>query len=223
MNRYDLLKEIVEQVEAFEHDKKTGEDLNLNDFAQWLAIKTQPKAASNTLNSLQEPIVFEGGVIESSETDELGTLVSLLYRYVKIYAKRAMENSPLSNVDDFSYLIIPMVHGAMSKTELIAHNAHEKTTGMEIIKRLTKLGFLAQTDDPTDGRSQLVHISETGRSVLFPLLTEMRKVSVIANGNLSESELATLIHLLRKLDVFHKGILNHEKTVDLNNILAKYF
>jgi MarR family transcriptional regulator, lower aerobic nicotinate degradation pathway regulator len=82
---------------------------------------------------------------------------------------------------------------------------------------------LTQSDDPTDGRSQLVSISEAGRSVLFPLLTEMRKVSVIANGNLSESELTMLIHLLRKLDVFHKGILNHEKTVDLNSILAKYF
>jgi MarR family transcriptional regulator, lower aerobic nicotinate degradation pathway regulator len=222
MTRYDLMKEIVGQVEAFEKDQKTGEDLNFNDFAQWLAIKTRPVPLFEPLNQQQEPIVFDGGVL-STETDELGTLVSLLYRYVKIYAKRAMENSPLSNVDDFSYLIIPMAHGAMSKTELIAHNAHEKTTGMEIIKRLTKLGFLVQTDDPSDGRSQLVHISETGRSALFPLLTEMRKVSVIANGNLSEIELTTLIHLLRKLDVFHKGILNHEKTVDLNGILAKYF
>jgi MarR family transcriptional regulator, lower aerobic nicotinate degradation pathway regulator len=223
MTRYDLLKDLVEQVEAFEQDKKAGEGLNLNDFAQWLTIKTQPKAVTNILTPPQESIVFEGGMIESPEIDELGTLLSLLYRYVKIYAKRAMENSPLSNVDDFSYLIIPMVHGAMSKTELIAHNAHEKTTGMEIIKRLTKLGFLAQTDDPKDGRSQLVSISETGRYALFPLLTEMRKVSIIANGNLTESELTTLIRLLRKLDVFHKDILHHEKTVDLNHILAKYF
>jgi MarR family transcriptional regulator, lower aerobic nicotinate degradation pathway regulator len=221
MNRYDLLKQIVEQVEEYEKGKKADDDLNLTDFAQFLSQKTQPTRKEPTL--LREPIVFEGGEIVSSENTELGTLVSLLYRYVKIYAKRAMENSPLNNVDDFSYLIILMAHGAMSKTELISHNVHEKTTGMEIIKRLTKLGFLAQTAAPTDGRSQFVSISASGQQVLFPLLMEMKKVSTIANGNLTEDELKTLIQLLHKLETFHKDILHHEKTVDLNGILEKYF
>jgi MarR family transcriptional regulator, lower aerobic nicotinate degradation pathway regulator len=221
MNRYDLLKQIVEQVEDYEKGKKTGDDLNLTDFAQFLNQKTQPPHAEST--RLHAPIVFEGGEIVTSDNSELGTLVSLMYRYVKIYAKRAMENSPLNNVDDFSYLIILLAHGAMSKTELISHNAHEKTTGMEIIKRLKKLGFLAQTAAPTDGRSQFVSISATGQLVLFPLLMEMRKVSTIANGNLTKTELQTLVGLLHKLETFHKDVLNHEKTVDLDGILEKYF
>jgi MarR family transcriptional regulator, lower aerobic nicotinate degradation pathway regulator len=221
MSRYDLLKQIVEQVEDYEKTKQSGETLSLTDFAQFLSHKTQ--FSTPELTRLHEPIVFDNGETISSDNTELGTLVSLMYRYVKIYAKRAMENSPLNNVDDFSYLIILLAHGAMSKTELISHNAHEKTTGMEIIKRLTKLGFLEQTAAPTDGRSQFVSISTAGQQVLFPLLMEMRKVSTIANGNLTETELQTLIHLLHKLERFHKGILNHEKMVDLNGILEKYF
>jgi MarR family transcriptional regulator, lower aerobic nicotinate degradation pathway regulator len=221
MNRYDLLKQLIEQVEDYEKGKKASDNLHLTDFAQFLSQKTQ--ATPTEFTRLNEPIVFNGGEIVSADNTELGTLVSLMYRYVKIYAKRAMENSPLNNVDDFSYLIILLAHGAMSKTELISHNAHEKTTGMEIIKRLTKLGFLAQTAAPTDGRSQFVSISAEGQQVLFPLLTEMRKVSTIANGNLTETELQTLIHLLHKLETFHKDVLNNEKTVDLNGILEKYF
>jgi MarR family transcriptional regulator, lower aerobic nicotinate degradation pathway regulator len=221
MNRYDLLKQIVEQVEAYEKGKNAGDDLDLTDFAQFLSQKTQ--STSTQFTHSNKPIVFDDGKIVSSDNTELGSLVSLMYRYVKIYAKRAMESSPLNNVDDFSYLIILMARGAMSKTELISHNAHEKTTGMEIIKRLTKLGFLAQTAAPTDGRSQFVSISAEGQQVLFPLLMEMRKVSTIANGNLTETELQTLIHLLHKLETFHKDVLNHEKAVDLDGILEKYF
>jgi MarR family transcriptional regulator, lower aerobic nicotinate degradation pathway regulator len=221
MNRYDLLKQIVEQVEDYEKGKKADEELNLTDFAQFLNKKIKPTPLQFT--QLSEPIVFNGGEIVSADNTELGTLVSLMYRYVKNYAKRAMENSPLNNVDDFSYLIILLARGAMSKTELISHNAHEKTTGMEIIKRLTKLGFLEQNAAPTDGRSQFVSISAEGQQVLFPLLTEMRKVSTIANGNLTETELQTLIHLLHKLETFHKDVLNHEKNVDLDGILEKYF
>lgn len=217
MNRYDLLKQLLEQVEVYEKDKNAPDaDLNLNDFADWLSIKTRPKPSI-------APIIFDGDKTLTTDNAELGQLVSLLYRYVKMYAKQAMENSPLNNVDEFSYLIVSMVHGEMSKTELISHNAHEKTTGMEMIKRLTKLGFLEQNAAPNDGRSQLVRISDHGRQVLFPLLTEMRKVSMIANGNLTETELATLIGLLKKLETFHKDILNHEKVVDLDGILDKYF
>jgi MarR family transcriptional regulator, lower aerobic nicotinate degradation pathway regulator len=216
MNRYDLLKQILEQVEIYEKEKNASDELHLKDFSQWLNAKTQPVQT-------REPIVFDGDKTVTTDNSELGQLVSLLYRYVKIYAKQAMENSPLNTVDEFSYLIIPMVHGAMSKTELIAHNVHEKTTGMEIIKRLTKAGFLEQTAAIKDGRSQLVAISAEGHQVLFPLLTEMRKVSVIANGNLTEDELNTLIGLLKKLEVFHKDLLSHEKTVDLEAILKKYF
>jgi DNA-binding MarR family transcriptional regulator len=216
MSRYDLLKELLAQVEAYEMGKKTPDDLQLNDFALWLSDKTRPTPTV-------EPIVFDGDKTVTTDNNELGQLVSLLYRYVKIYAKQAMENSPLNNVDEFSYLIVSMVHGEMSKTELISHNAHEKTTGMEMIKRLTKLGFLAQNAAPNDGRSQLVRISDLGRQVLFPLLTEMRKVSTIAKGNLTEAELTTLIGLLKKLEIFHKDILNHEKVVDLDDILSKYF
>ncbi len=221
MNRYDLLKQLVTQVEDFEKEGKVGNDLNLTDFAQFLSQKTQ--LMRNEPTRMHAPIVFDGGEIVSSENTELGSLVSLMYRYVKIYAKRAMENSPLNNVDDFTYLIILMSHGTMTKTELISHNVHEKTTGMEIIKRLIKLGFLEQTAAPTDGRSQIVNISAAGQQVLFPLLIEMKKVSTIANGNLTNDELKTLIGLLHKLETFHKDILNSERTVDLNTILSKYF
>lgn len=216
MNRYDLLKQLLEHVEDYEKGKNSLDDLNINDFAHWLSAKTRPLPTA-------EPIVFDGDKTVTTDNSELGQLVSLLYRYVKIYAKQAMEDSPLNNVDEFSYLIVPMVHGEMSKTELISHNVHEKTTGMEIIKRLTKLGFLEQNAAPNDGRSQLVRISDSGRQVLFPLLTEMRKVSLIANGNLTEVELTTLIGLLKKLEIFHKDILHHEKMVDLDGILNKYF
>jgi MarR family transcriptional regulator, lower aerobic nicotinate degradation pathway regulator len=206
-NRYDFLQSLLKQVEIYENEKRQVEHLEMADFAQWLAIKTNSNIAQQT----------QGGAEAG-----LGELVASMYRYAKLYSKKAMEGTPLSSTDDFGYLINLFVHGEMSKTDLIAHNIHEKPTGMEIIKRLIKQGFLSQLDDPTDGRSLLVNITDSGRQVLFQLLGQMRKVETIAQGKLNQQEQASLLYLLRKLHIFHNKIYKTEKNIDLDLILEKY-
>ena len=206
-NRYEFLQNLLGQVETYEKEKGAVEHWDISDFAQWLSIQTStPKVAPPKMGE-------EAG---------LGELVTSVYRYAKLYSKKAMEDTPLSSIDDFGYLINLFVHGEMTKTELIGRNIHEKPTGMEIIKRLLKQGFLSQSDDPQDGRSQLVNINETGRFVLFQLLNQMRKVETIAHGKLNQQEQAALLYLLRKLHVFHNNIYKTEKNIDLDLILEKY-
>lgn len=207
-NRYQFLQSVLKHIETYEQSKDDDENLDMADFAQWLFIQTQTGTQHPNLERRQEA--------------GLGELVSVMYRYAKMYSKKAMENTPLSSVDDFGYLINLWVYGEMTKTELIARNIHEKPTGMEIIKRLIKQGFLKQTDDPQDGRSQLVAITPTGSQILFPLLKRMEQVETIAKGNLNKQEISTLLHLLRKLHFFHNNIYNTEKSLDLDVIHEKY-
>lgn len=207
-NRYEFLQNILKKLEQYELETGIDESLDISDFAQWLFVETRKRSSQEI--SINER--YTG----------LGELVNLMYRYAKLYTKKAMENTPLSSIDDFGYLINLWVYGAMTKTELIQRNIHEKPTGMEIIKRLLKQGFINQTNDPEDGRSHLVTITPEGTQLLLPLLSRMQRVETIAKGNLNEQETSTLLYLLRKLHVFHNNIYHSEKQLELETVFEKY-
>jgi DNA-binding MarR family transcriptional regulator len=96
-----------------------------------------------------------------------------------------------------------MTFPSLTKMELIQKNVMEKTTGLEIIKRLIQYGFVEQFDDPDDKRSQRVTLTVAGREEIFRLLPTMEKVGDKVKGNLNDIETKELLFLLKKLDQFH--------------------
>ena len=98
-------------------------------------------------------------------------------------------------------------------------NIHEKTTGMEVIKRLLNNDLIVQTDDATDRRSKRLSITEKGKGALFGTFDEMRKASLIIAGNLNAVEKMQLLHLLQKLHFFHKPLFLNERGKSLDELL----
>ncbi len=218
MKKYELLKQIIEKVEEYEATEL--DNLTTKDFAAWL-VKSESIESLGVIST--ENIKSCGHSLAKNETNvEVASLIGYMNRYAKIYTKKALENMPIQSIDEFTYLAILMSQGAMSKTDLITRNVHEKTTGMEIIKRLVKLNLIQQTDDTKDKRSQIINITEGGQLMMYRVFAEMEKVSSIVKANLTASELMTLIALLQKLDVFHRHIYDHEKSINLDSILEKY-
>jgi MarR family transcriptional regulator, lower aerobic nicotinate degradation pathway regulator len=213
MNRYDLLRFFIEKIEAYE---KTVEDpnalspLGFNDFMLNNYLKSQqPNRAHDVGGAIQKDI-------------DVSVLIGTLYRYVKNYSKQVFKNTTVQTIDEFTYLAVLVSYGKMTKSELIAHNVQEKTTGMEIIRRLLRYGFITQTDDPTDKRSQILEITEGGKMEIFQLFQTMGKVSTLATGDLTEVEKSVLFYLLQKLDNFHRHIYGNEKNDNLNFLIEKY-
>jgi len=91
---------------------------------------------------------------------------------------------------------------------------------MEIIKRFIKLGLVSESDNPADKRSKLIALTDMGRGLLYSSFEALSKVSNIIPGNLTASELQTLIYLLDKLDHHHLDIWEHHKDADLDTILG---
>ena len=159
---------------------------------------------------------------ETTETIDsiLTKLISYLYRYSKGYIKKALEKSELTTLDDFTYLAGIWKMNGCSKTEIIEKNIHEKTTGTEILKRLLTNDLITQSDDQTDRRSKRVVITEKGKLALFGTFDEMRKASTLVGGKLNETEKLQLLHLLQKLDDFHKPIFMNDRDQPLDAFLA---
>lgn len=220
MKTKEILVELLDYLEEYERENLSSEiPLNTTDFLGFLNAKYQFKSVKTDSIS--------GGVNEWRDNDykngpktDISILIVMLFRYAKGYIKKALKNSIIKSGDEFSFMITLLTYESMTKMELINMQAMEKTSGNEIINRLIKHGFLHQREDVNDKRSVRITLSEAGKAELFRILPDMKLVSDIVMGNLSQHETNTLAYLLRKLDVFHKDIFDNKRNCSLNEILG---
>ena len=202
--KYDLLHNLLPHLEAYERAYPKGH--NPQHFAVWLVRQTTD---SEPLNE------HPAGLAEREKMDDsIIRLLTYLNRYVKIYARKALENSPLGTMDEFVYLVMLIEQGPLTKSDLIQRNRHEKPTGMEIIRRLLALGLITQSDDLDDRRSKRLTITTAGAEVSGQVTGQMTKVSTLLTGNLTVAEKLLLLQLLDKLEDFHQLVLAKLKKGD---------
>lgn len=205
---YPIIKQILEHLEDFEQLSEGNNETTMANFVDYLSYSIGRPETS----------------VEISDEELLNVTLSQhiahLYRFAKGYTKIALEGSPLITMDDFLYIGKIMNVGSCTKTELIEYNSHEKTSGMEIIKRLLKNGFISQRDDPNDGRSKQLSVTPAGEQEFFAALRGMQKSANLVCGPLSTVEKLHLTHLLQKLHKFHKPIFSG-KTATLDEMLEQ--
>ena len=54
----------------------------------------------------------------------------------------------------------------MTKSQLIAANSMEMSSGIEVVKRLLGRGWISETSNPKDRRSKLIAITESGSQLV---------------------------------------------------------
>lgn len=199
--KYDLLKDVVELMEAFEAEnssKRTFPD-DIEGFKQWIAINYQQELPNNQPD-------WEGKENGRSPESVINTLIVHMNRYAKSYSKSAIFGSDFSSQEDFIYLINLKAFGEMTKMDLIKRNVHEKPVGMQIINRLITKGWVDQTSSEIDRRSKVIKITDKGLQVLNSQMDKIREATKIVTGDLTQNEKMELIKLLNKLNEFHKTI-----------------
>ena len=217
-----LLKELMDLMADFD-DHATADQVHLPGFIHWLLQREKE----------QEKQLYDNYMVETRGTEPSGEhpmtpdilitiLVTYLFRYAKHYSKKALDGSPLSTLDDFTYLLSLNMEGSMTKSELANRHLLEVTSGNEILRRLEKLEMVYTFDDPNDGRSRRVAITESGKAMLGQMMGRMKTVSSIVAGNLTAQEIARLLPILMKLDTFHHEIHQQDKKADLEEITEKY-
>lgn len=209
---YAFLQQVLTYLEVFEQQQPDPATHTLLRFSTWLSGQfstTQASALSATALPMEE-----------SETVEsrISALLIFLNRYAKVYIKKALEDSLLLNGDDFTYLVSLLRREGISKIELIEANLQEKTSGMEVIKRLVERGYLEQRTDPTDKRSKQLFLTTTGRAALFNTFEKMTQVAQLVSGNLTQSEKLMLLQLLQKLDDFHHPLFKQARDQDFSQL-----
>lgn len=215
--KYLLIKQLIDKVADYEETLSSSKEMNMEGFSNFISNTSNSSfIQKRNLSGTLELEVQEKG---NKQETTIAILVTFIYRYAKLYAKKVLQHSQIYSLDDFSYVIILLTHESLSKKELIQKNVHEKTTGMEIIKRLIKQNLIYQFNDEIDKRSQRVAITDEGKRAVFSILHKLEDVSTIMTGNLTELEKNTLNTILKKLDHFHFDIFMNDKNKSLPEII----
>jgi DNA-binding MarR family transcriptional regulator len=222
MRTKQIVIELLDYLEMYSKENPEADKvLTTTDFVGFLNSKFKPESVSrNRLSGGREEFLSDEFRKNQVATD-VSILVSLLFRYAKMYIKKALKDSRINSADEFSFLITLLTHESLSKKEMIQLQVMEKTSGIEILNRLIAQNFIHQYDDETDRRSKKLQITESGRREVLSVLPKMNLVSKIVVGNLSVEEQNTLTYLMRKLDHFHNDIYLNDKDQELEVIINK--
>jgi MarR family transcriptional regulator, lower aerobic nicotinate degradation pathway regulator len=202
---YQLLQQLLEHLQKFEdQNPDLSAHQSLAKFAGFLNQQVVQPA----------PIMaFASNENHPDETLEawLSQLLAFNYRYAKVYIKQALDQSGFISLDDFGYLAGIWRKNGCTKTEIIELNIHEKTTGMEIIRRLLHRELIVQEENPNDRRSKILRITPKGLETFRGSLESMHRASIQIAGNLDETEKVQLFYLLQKLHQHHNPIFLGDK------------
>lgn len=196
--KYELVQNIIGNLAEFEEYYSRNTAPSLTDFANFLLEKEARKNKLHTLDdSRSRP--YNAETLDSM----LSKLLVFLYRHAKLRIRQGMQGSVLQGFDDFAFLVTLYGLGPMSKMEIIEKNIQEKNTGIQIINRLIAKNLIQENQHPTDKRSKLLTLTETGRDALLRSFEAMAKITETIGGNLSEAEKLQLLQLLQKLHTYH--------------------
>ncbi len=204
---YSLLRDLINQLESYQQDH-TATDMA--GFSLWLYQQYHGQEAPLPENPYQ-----------GSYDDQLAIATGTLHKHLRHYMKTVLKQHDMSSEHDFSYLATLQNFGDLRKSELIELNMQEFSSGMEVIRRLLRLQLIEDFNDPDDGRSKRVRITEQGRTIFQALLTDMRKASTILGAPLSPTEKIQLLSLINKLLRFHQPIWYENHNEPLEDILQK--
>ena len=191
-NTIGIIQELIQWFEKFVESNPDSE-IDLNSFIIWLNTK-----------------LFEDDHTDHADHNnahldmELSFLLTLQNRYYKTYAKEALNDSDLSSPEGFSFLYHLNLVDSYRKMELIKIHHLEPPSGIEVLKRLLKRGFIEEFDDPDDGRAKRICITESGRRKIKAILPRMEQVFSRMSANMSISEKMHVISFLKNMNDFHE-------------------
>jgi DNA-binding MarR family transcriptional regulator len=195
---HQILRQLIDNLEIYEQQEPKS--ASLHDFLNWVLQNDLPGT----------PYQFDR--FENIDVAISKELV-ILSRFARFHLKRAFGDGLIQTADELGYLATLLSGEPYTKIGLIEANIHEKTSGMEIIKRLIGLKLIEQSEDPDDRRSKRLKITELGRVEAIKQFQLLAPTMTLIAGNLSPYEKQILLSLINKLNIHHKEIFENLKNL----------
>ena len=125
----------AELVALWANYEETHAGCSIEDFCRFYLTKEREKEKENQ---------FLGGIVPPKDDQTLAKLCDRITRLYLIYAEAALRRVGLKSFDDFLYINVIGHLDLPKKTEVIATNFSELSSGLLIIARLLQNGYATE-------------------------------------------------------------------------------
>jgi DNA-binding MarR family transcriptional regulator len=137
--------------------------------------------------------------IELSRASSAGYMVNLAGRLLVREIDEALSEHGLSSAHMPVFLALGGGNAAMTQRDLARQAQVEQPTMASTLARMDRDGLIVRMPNPADGRSELVSLSELGRSKVAALRDCATKVNGRATAGFTDEERQALLSLLARL------------------------
>jgi DNA-binding MarR family transcriptional regulator len=207
----NLIIDILSELDTFQKNQPSNQT-SLEDFRLYLNEKAYEQETPRNLSDKYDLKVFD-------QENEIAKQVIMLGRYSKHLMKKSLENHEDLINEDFTYLFRMMDYPSLTKMQLIEKNAHEKQSGIEIIKRLVRNGLFVESPDEHDKRSTRISVTPKGKKVFGESMKDVTIASKIMCGKLNDEEKENLLDSLKKVNTFHNTVYTNMRNAEPMELL----
>lgn len=128
-------------------------------------------------------------------------LINRIDRLYLEYADVAIEGTGIKQFEEFLSLNAIAHLREPRKTDVITHTIANLSSGLLIIDRLKKYGYVAESDDIVDKRSKRLILTPTGLAVLQQCYVRTSQLGSLFFSDLSEDDMRLCIQLLKGVEI----------------------
>lgn len=201
----DKIVELVNLWHAFEKENPKSE---IQDFCKAYLLGLKNKKNQPTIKFTKE----------NPRGKVLGKALNRLSKMSIFYSKKNLVELELKTLEDFVFLRNLTELGPLTKKQLIESHITEYTTGIEIIKRLIRLGLVKEKVNAEDKRATSIATTVKGKAMLKKCYPYMGQIGSVIFGPLTDEEASQLAFLLTKLDTIHTNLYHTQRDSSLDEL-----
>ncbi|MBO9611195.1 MAG: MarR family transcriptional regulator [Dyadobacter sp.] len=206
------MKPIVELISAWDSFQETRPDATVADFCRhYLAMMDAAGSDKGLFSGIEPPDM----------TSTIAKLVGRLGAMLTTYSKLALKEGEEIELDWFYCLNAIFHQGEARKIDIITYNFLEQTTGIDMLNRLRKAGYISERADPSDKRAKLVQLTVEGKQLLFKLYERLYLPAHMLFGEMSKADSHLMVNLLGPIEQKHGKILEVNRARNFADLLAE--
>lgn len=162
-----------------------------------------------------------GGLTPPDLDTVFAKLIGRLAGMHTAYSKMALQEMPGFELEWFYFLNAVYQLKEVKKTRVIQYNFTEQTTGIDILNKLTRLGYISERTDPDDRRAKLVRITSEGEKALAALYRLLYKPTLLMYSGIDHKDKQVVINILKGTEYRHQEILSHSRNLSVDELLTE--
>ena len=141
------------------------------------------------------------GIIPPDTYSKIAKILGRISKLHSAYAVITLKECGLNNFDEFLYMSSIANTETPKKTKVIYDNFNELSSGLLILDRLNKKGFVVEEEDKSDKRSKRLKLSKKGTALLTKCYQQMGILNQWFFKAVSKEDIDLCIHLLSDVEV----------------------